>query len=61
MAGRRKLILEVDIYGVDEDADAVHVAQAIGFPLNHPVGFDDLDGYDSDDLMFDTQSARWQT
>jgi len=60
MAGqRRKLVLEIDIYGVDTDAEATHVAQAIGFPLNHPMSFDDLDGYDSDELMFDATSAVW--
>ena len=60
MAGeRRKLIIELDIYGVDIDADPLAVAQALGFPLNRPVGFDDLDGYDSDHLMFDATSAVW--
>ena len=60
MAGeRRKLRVEIDIYGVDKDADAAHVAQAIGLPLGNPVGFDDLDGYDDEDLAFDTTHAEW--
>jgi hypothetical protein len=59
MGARRKLRIELDIYGVDQDADPLAVAQALGFPLGTPVGFDDLDGYDSDELMSDATGAEW--
>jgi hypothetical protein len=61
MGARRTLVLKVHIYGVDGDADAGAVAQALGMPVNNPVGFDDLDGYNSDNLMFDTQEAKWES
>lgn len=60
---RRKLIVELDIYGVDGDADPAHVAQALGFPIGEPIAFDGLDGYDDDEdgpsLHYDTTDARW--
>jgi len=59
MSGRRKLVLELDIYGLDADADPGHVAQALGFPIGEPVSFDGVDGYDDDELSYDTTGARW--
>lgn len=57
--GRRRLRVEIDIYGLDDDADPTHIAQTLGFPIGEVIGFEGVDGYDDDDLSFNPINAEW--